>query len=33
MHTKCWLGNLMGRDDCEDLSVDGRIILESILGK
>jgi len=33
MHTKFWSENLKGRDDSGDLSVDGRIILEMILGK
>jgi hypothetical protein len=28
-----WLENLKGRDHLEDLSIDGRIILERILGK
>jgi hypothetical protein len=28
-----WLENLKGRDHLEDLCVDGRIILEWILGK
>jgi hypothetical protein len=30
---KIWLENLKGRDHLEDLGVDGRIILEWILGK
>jgi hypothetical protein len=33
MHRKFWLGNLKGRDHSEDLGVDGRVILELILGK
>jgi hypothetical protein len=33
MHTIFWSGNLTGRDDSEDVGVDGRIILEWILGK
>jgi hypothetical protein len=33
MHTKFWLENLTGREHTEDLSVDGEIILEWILGK
>jgi len=33
MHTQFWLKNLKGRDDAEDLGVDGRIISEWILGK
>jgi len=33
MHTKFWPGNLKGRDHLEDLGVDGKIILEWILGK
>jgi len=32
MHTKIWLQNLKGRDHLEDQGVDGRIILEWILG-
>jgi len=28
-----WLENLKGRDQLEDLAIDGRIILEWILGK
>jgi hypothetical protein len=28
-----WLENLKGRDHSEDLGVDGRIMLELILGK
>jgi hypothetical protein len=32
---KClvWVGSLMGRDHLEDLGVDGRIVLEWILGR
>jgi hypothetical protein len=33
MHTKFWSENLKGRDHSDDLSVDGRIILEWILNK
>jgi hypothetical protein len=33
MHTKLWFENLKGRDHLEDLGVDGKIILELILGK
>jgi hypothetical protein len=33
MHTVFWLENLKGRDHSEDIEVDGRIILEWILGK
>jgi hypothetical protein len=33
MRTKFWWDNLKGRDDSEDLGVDGKIILEWILGK
>jgi len=33
MYTVFWLENLKGRDHSEDLAVDGRIILELILGK
>ena len=27
MHTKFWWGNLMERDNLEDIGVDGRIIM------
>jgi hypothetical protein len=33
VHTKFWSENLKGRDVSEDLGVDGKIILEWILGK
>jgi hypothetical protein len=33
MHTRFWLENLKGRDHSEDLGIDGKIILEWILGK
>jgi hypothetical protein len=33
MHTVFWMENLKGRDHLEDLSIDGKIILEFILGK
>jgi hypothetical protein len=33
MGTKFWLGNFKERDNLEDLSVDGRTILQKILGK
>jgi hypothetical protein len=33
MHTAFWLGNQKGRDHLEDLGIDGKIILEWILGK
>jgi hypothetical protein len=33
MHTVFWLKDLKGRDHWEDLLVDGRLILEWILGK
>jgi hypothetical protein len=33
MHTKFWLENFKGRDHSEDLSVDGKIILDWILEK
>jgi hypothetical protein len=33
MHTKFWSENLKGKDHSEDLDVDGKIILEWILGK
>jgi hypothetical protein len=32
MHNKFWSGNLKGRDQLEDLGIDGRIILEWFLG-
>jgi len=31
MHTKFWSKNVKGKDHSEDLSVDGKIILEWIL--
>jgi hypothetical protein len=33
MHTVIWLENLNGGDYLEDLGVDGKIILEWIVGK
>jgi hypothetical protein len=33
MRTKFWSENLKGREHLEELGVDGRIILEWILGK
>jgi hypothetical protein len=33
MHKIFWLGNLKGSDYLEDLGVDGKIILEWMLGK
>jgi hypothetical protein len=33
MHRIFWLENLKGRDDLEDLGVDGKIILERVLRK
>jgi hypothetical protein len=33
MHTIFWFENLKGRDHLEDLGMDGKIILEWILGK
>jgi hypothetical protein len=32
-HIKFWLKNLKGRDHSDDLGVDGKILLEWILGK
>jgi hypothetical protein len=32
-HTKFWSENLKGRDNLEDLGIDGRIILEWIIEK
>jgi hypothetical protein len=33
MHAVFWLENLKGRDHLVDLGVDGKVILEWILGK
>jgi hypothetical protein len=33
MHTLFWLENLKGRDNFEDLDVDGKLILQCMLGK
>jgi hypothetical protein len=33
MHIKFWSESLIGRGHSEDLGVDGRVILEWILGK
>jgi hypothetical protein len=33
MHTEFWLGNVKGRDHLVDLAIDGKIILQWILGK
>jgi hypothetical protein len=33
IHTKFWLEKLKGKDHLEDLGIDGKIILELILGK
>jgi hypothetical protein len=33
MHAKFWSENLKGRDHSEDLGVNGKIIVEWILGK
>jgi hypothetical protein len=33
MHTIFWLENLKGRDCLGDMGIDGKIILEWILGK
>jgi hypothetical protein len=33
MHAQFWSENLNGRDDSEDLGIDGKIILECILRK
>jgi hypothetical protein len=32
MRTKCWSESLKGREDSEDIRVDGRITLRCILG-
>jgi len=32
MHTKFWLENLKGRNHPEELGIDGKIILDYILG-
>jgi hypothetical protein len=32
-HTKFWLENLKERDHLEDIGIDGKVILEWILGK
>jgi hypothetical protein len=33
MHSIFWLENLKRRDHSEDLGIDGRVILECILGE
>jgi hypothetical protein len=33
MPTKLWSENLKGRDHSEDLGVDGKLLLDCILGK
>jgi hypothetical protein len=33
MNTLFWLENLNERDNSEDMGIEGKIILESILGK
>jgi hypothetical protein len=33
IHTDFWYANLKGRDHSEDVDLEGRIILEWILGK
>jgi len=33
MHTLFWMDNMKGRDHSENLDVDGKIILEWIIGK
>jgi hypothetical protein len=33
MHASFWLEKLKGRDHAEDVDVDGKILLELILGK
>jgi hypothetical protein len=33
MHTILWFENLKSRDNLEDLDIDGRIILESDVGR
>jgi hypothetical protein len=33
MHTKFWSEDLKGRNHVEDLGIDGKIILDYIIGK
>jgi hypothetical protein len=33
MHIKFWLGSLKGKDNSEDIGIDGRIILKWILNR
>jgi hypothetical protein len=33
MHTKCWSGNLKGREQMEEIDIDEKIILKCILKK
>jgi hypothetical protein len=33
LHTKIWLENMKERDHSEDLGIDGKIILEWIIGR
>jgi hypothetical protein len=33
MHAIFWFGNLKGKNHSEDLGIDGRIVLEWILGE
>jgi hypothetical protein len=33
MRTKYWLENLKGKDHSEDVGVEGRVMLECIIGK
>jgi hypothetical protein len=33
MHTELWLASLKGRKNSEDLGLDGKTVLECVLGK